>query len=58
MRGMVEEARMESVRHKEVHRRAGVKMELASTVDQGVLRWFGHVERTDKQRMAKMVKRS
>ena len=30
-------------------------MELASRVDQRVLRWFGHVERIDKYRMARRV---
>ena len=30
-------------------------MELASRADQKVLRWFGHVERMDKYRMARRV---
>ena len=30
-------------------------MELASRADQRVLRWFGHVERTDDYRMARGV---
>ena len=30
-------------------------MELASTADQRVLRWFGHVERMDEYRMARRV---
>ena len=34
---------MYRVRHEEVHRRAGIEMELASRADQSVLRWFGHV---------------
>ena len=36
-------------------RRAGIEMELASRADQRVLRWFGHVERMDKYRMARGV---
>ena len=43
------------VRNEEVRRRAGVERELASRVDQRVLRWFGHVERMDEYRMARRV---
>ena len=35
--------------------RAGIERELASRVDQRVLRWFGHVERMDEYRLAKRV---
>ena len=38
-----------------VHRRAGTERELASRADQRVLRWFGHVERTDEYRMVTRV---
>ena len=37
------------------YRRPGIERELASRVDQRVLRWFGHVERVDEYRMAKKV---
>ena len=43
------------VRNKEVRKRAGIEMELASRADQRVLRWFGHVERMDDCRMARRV---
>ena len=46
---------MDRVRNEEVSRRAGIKIELASRADQGVLRWFGHVERIDDYRMARKV---
>ena len=36
-------------------RRAGIERELASRADQRVLRWFGHVERMDENRMARRV---
>ena len=39
---------MDRVRNEEVRRRAGIEMELASRADQGVLRWFGHVDRMDE----------
>ena len=45
---------MDRVRNEEVHRRAGIEMELVSRADQRVLRWFGHVERMD-YRMARRV---
>ena len=38
-----------------MRRRAGIELELASRADQRVLRWFGHVEKMDEYRMAKMV---
>ena len=41
-----------------MRRRAGIERELASRADQKVLRWFGHVERMDKYRMAKRTGRS
>ena len=46
---------MDRVWNEEVRRRAGTETELASTVDQRVLRWFGHVERMDEYRMARRV---
>ena len=38
-----------------MRRRAGIEREIASRADQRVLRWFGHVERMDKHRMARRV---
>ena len=46
---------MNSVRNKEVRRRAGIERELASRADQRVLRWFGHVERMDEYRIARRM---
>ena len=46
---------MDRVRNKEVRRRAGTERELASSEDQRVLRWFGHVERLYEHRMARRV---
>ena len=39
----------------EVRKRAGIERELASRVDERVLRWFGPVERTDEYRMARRM---
>ena len=52
---LVEVSRMDRVRNKEVRRRAGIGRELASRVDQRVLRWFRHVERMDEGRLARRV---
>ena len=38
-----------------MRRRAGIEKELASTADQRVLRFFGHVERMNEYRMARRV---
>ena len=46
---------MDRVWNEEVHRRDGIERVLASRADQGVLRWFGHVERMDEYRMARTV---
>ena len=46
---------MNRVRNDEVRRRTGIERELASRADQRVLRWFGHMERMDKYRMARRV---
>ena len=54
LKSLVGVSRMDRVRNEEVHRRAGIEMELASR-DQRVLRWFGHLERMDDYRMARRV---
>ena len=46
---------MDRVRNIEVRSRAEIERELANRADQRVLRWFGHVERMDEYRMARMV---
>ena len=46
---------MDCVTNEEVRRRAGIEMELASRADQRVLRCFGHVERMDEYRIARMA---
>ena len=55
LRSLVGVSRMDRVRNEEVRRRAGIERELASRVDQRVLRWFRHVERMDEYRMARKV---
>ena len=43
------------VRNEVVRARTGVRRELAARVDMNVLRWFGHVERMDDERLLKKV---
>ena len=43
------------LRNEEVRRRAGVPNELSGRVEKGVLRWFGHMERMDNERLTKRV---
>ena len=54
LRSFVGVSRMDRVRNDEVRRRAGIER-VASRADQGVLRWFGHVERMDEYRMARWL---
>ena len=55
LRSSVGVSRMDRVRNEEVHWRDGIERELASRADQRVLRWFGHVERIDENRMARRM---
>ena len=55
LRSFVGVSRIDRVWIEVVRRRAGIKRGLASRADHRVLRWFGHVERMDVYRMAKMV---
>ena len=53
LRSLVGVSQMDRVRNEEVRRRAVIERELASRVDQRVLRWFGHVERMEEYCMAR-----
>ncbi len=47
---------MDRVRNEEVRRRTVVVKELAERAEQGVLRWFGHVERMEEERLVKVTR--
>ncbi len=53
LRSMYGVTRMDRVRNEEVRRRTGVVKELAERAEQGVLRWFGHVERMGEESLVK-----
>ena len=48
-------SRVDRVGNEVVRARTGVRRELAARVDMNVLRWFGHVERIDNERLLKRV---
>ena len=47
--------RIDRVPNVEIRRRCGKNVSVSQRIDQGVLRWFGHVERMGDERMAKGV---
>ena len=55
LRSMTGISRLDRARNKVVRVRTGVRRELAARVDVNVLRWFGHVERMDNERLLKKV---
>ena len=55
LRSMTGVSRLDRVRNELVRARTGVGRELAARVDINVLRWFGHVERMDNERLLKEV---
>ncbi len=58
LRSMCGVTRMDRVRNEEVRRRTGVVKVLAERAEQGVLQWFGHVERMEEERLVKKITRS
>ena len=55
MRNVTGVSRLDRVRNEVVRARTGVRRELAAIVDMNVLRWFGHVEGRDNERLLKKV---
>ena len=55
LRSMTGVSRLDRVRNEVVRVRMGVMRELAARVDMNVLRWSGHVERIDNDRLLKKV---
>ena len=47
--------RIDRVSNVEIRRRCGKNVSVSQRMDQGVLRWFGHVERMENERMVKRV---
>ena len=55
LRSMCGVTRWDRLRNEEVRRRTGVLLELSNRAEQKGLRWFGHVERMDEDRMVKRI---
>ena len=55
LRSMTGVSWLDRVGNELISARTGVKSELAARVDMNVLRWFGHVERMDNERLLKKV---
>ena len=58
LRSMIGVTRMDRVRNERVRERTGVMCDLAGRADESVLRWFGHVERMNDERLTKRVMNS
>ena len=55
LRSMTGVSQLDRIRNEVVRARTGVRRELAARVDMNVLRWFGHVEKMDNERLLKKV---
>ena len=54
-RGLLDIRRMDRVSNAWIREMCGVKKDLDERIDEGVLRWFGHVKRMERDRIAKRV---
>ena len=55
LKGLLGINRMEKAPNARIRQLWGVKMNVDEKIDEGVLRWFGHVERMENDRIAKRV---
>ena len=58
LRSICDLRRLDRVPNTEVHRRSGKEVTVGAKMDQSVLRWFGHVERMDEERLMRRVYQS
>ena len=58
LRNMCGVTRRDRIRNEEIRRRTGVMRDLAGRADQSTLRWFGHIERMEEDRLVKRIYRS
>ena len=52
LRGLLGNRRMNRVPNARIRELCGVKKGLDERIDEGLLRWFGHVERTERDKIA------
>ena len=55
LRGLLGIRRMDRVPKARIRELCGVRKGLDERIDEGILRWFGHVERVEKGRIVKRV---
>ncbi len=55
LRNMCGVIHIDRVRNEEVRRKIGVVREFADSAEQGVLRWFGHVQRMEEEHLVKKI---
>ena len=55
LRGLLGITRMDRVPNARISELCGVTKGVDERIDEGVLRWFGHVERMENDRIAKRV---
>ena len=51
LRSMCGVSIVDRVRNEVIRERCGMKEDVVTRIDKGMLRWFGHVERMDETRM-------
>ena len=55
LRGLLGIRRMDRVPNARIRELCGVRKGVDGRIDEGVLRWFDHVERMDRDRIAKRI---
>ena len=55
LKGLLGISRMDRIPNARIRELCGVAKRVDERVDEGVLRWFGHVERMERDRIAKRV---
>lgn len=55
LRSMIGVKLRDRVRNVEVRERCGVKVDIVTRIEKGMLRWFGHVERMGSERLTKQI---
>ena len=55
LRGFLGIRRIDTVPNKRIRELCGVRKGLDGRIDEGVLRWFGHVERMKRDKIAKRL---
>ena len=55
LRSMLEVKLSDRIRNSEIRKRCGLKEDVVTKIEKSMLRWFGHVERMNEERLTKKV---